>query len=69
MKYVASTELQEFTIEFVDGTKGVVIDGELHHLDMQPIPMEAGHTGSPARGGSNPARGGSNPARGGSNRG
>lgn len=42
MKYVASTELQEFTIEFVDGARAVIVDGELHRLDMQPIPVEAG---------------------------
>jgi biotin carboxyl carrier protein len=58
MKYVASTELQEFIIELVDGAKGVVVDGELHHLDMQPIPMEAGR---PTRGGSN-SSGPANPA-------
>lgn len=46
MKYIARTELQEFAIEFVDGAKGVVVDGELHHLDMQPIPMEAGRSGT-----------------------
>ena len=42
MKYVATTELQEFTIELTSGGKGVVLDGQFHHLDMQPIPAQAG---------------------------
>ena len=55
MKYVASTELQEFTVELVDGTADVVVDGELHHLDMRPIPMEAGRSAGNAGRSSGPA--------------
>jgi biotin carboxyl carrier protein len=50
MKYVATTELQEFTIELADGDKGVVLDGQFHHLDMQPILAEAGPKVSPSSG-------------------
>ena len=53
MRYVASTELQEFTIELVDGGRGVVVDGELHRVDMQPIPTAVGRGGS---GRANPAQ-------------
>jgi len=42
MKYVATTELKEFAIELLDGGKGVMVDGQLHHVDMQPIPITAG---------------------------
>jgi biotin carboxyl carrier protein len=41
MKYVATTELREFIIELGDGGKRVVLDGQPHHVDMQPIPAEA----------------------------
>jgi biotin carboxyl carrier protein len=44
MKYVATTELQEFTIELLEGGKGAVLDGQLHQIDMQPIPAQAGPT-------------------------
>jgi biotin carboxyl carrier protein len=44
MKYVATTELQEFTIELLEGGKGAVLDGQLHQVDMQPIPAQAGPT-------------------------
>jgi biotin carboxyl carrier protein len=50
MKYVATTELQEFTIELADAGKGVVLDGQLHHVDMQPIPATAGPRRGPAKG-------------------
>jgi len=45
MRYVATTELKEFTVELVDTGKGVVLDGQLHQVDMQPIPAQAGAPG------------------------
>jgi len=48
MKYVATTELKEFTVELFDRGKGVMVDGQLHQVDMQPIPAEAART--PKRG-------------------
>jgi biotin carboxyl carrier protein len=38
VKYVATTELQEFIIELADGAKRVILDGQPHRVDMQPIP-------------------------------
>jgi biotin carboxyl carrier protein len=50
MKYVATTELQEFAIELVDGGKDIVVDGNLHHVDMRSIPAEAGPRVLPSSG-------------------
>lgn len=37
MRYVATTELGEFTIELREGGKEVLVNGHPHRVDMQPI--------------------------------